>query len=128
MDTPSSPTTLDDVDSASHLDPYDDLDDLMRETRRIARHIRHAFYDTPFGIGRIENYETFITLDGERRAAVVTGPPREGRGHTVKVYSWHGHDRGIESDLRLATFDTDIVAREQVGKAIASFIKSYLTP
>jgi hypothetical protein len=119
---------LDDVDSASHLDPYDDLDDLMRETRRIARHVRHAFYDTEHAIEYIENYEVYVSKNEETRMAFTVNPPRHGRGHTVEVYSWQGHDRGLDEDLRLAMFDTDIVAREQVGKVIASFIKSYLTP
>lgn len=122
------PITLDDVDSTSHLDFNEDLDDLMRETRRIARHVRHAFYDTEYAIEYIENYEVYVSKNGETRIAFTVTPPRGDKGHTVEVYSWHGHDRGFDKDLRLATFDTDIVARETVGRTIASFIKVHLTP
>lgn len=128
MSEPPKAVDLDDVDSASHLDRHEDMDVLMREARRIARHVRIAFYETDFRIDEIENYEVYVGDGDSRRMVFVLTPPREGRGHTVTLYSWQGYERDIDPDLEIARFDTSMVVRESVGKAIASFIKTFLEP
>jgi hypothetical protein len=111
-----------------HDESLTDLDPLQRETREIAAEVRESFYDTAFSIDGVHDYSFTVAHKGSPLSLVFSvEPPREDRGHTVKVYAKTSPDAVWTGEECLATFNTTSQeSKMPLADSIAAFAKRFI--